>query len=95
MEDTGAGDLDAPLLQGGGRADRINVVGGVIFKSEMMRLRKLLYRSTRGKTLTEFYEMEVPAADQVKETKNYHHQVVYLVIYEHGDALRDKVQRIC
>jgi len=49
-------------------------------------MERLLFRITRGKTLTHFSEN----CKQGKEQK-----VVYLVVYQHGSNIRDRVQKIC
>ena len=49
-------------------------------------MERLLFRITRGKTLTHFSENFKQGNEQ---------KVVYLVVYQHGSNIRDRVQKIC
>ena len=60
-----------------------------------MRLKKLLFRATRSKVLTEFFDIEIPSSDIIRNNKSILNSCVYLIVYEDGDALSNKVARIC
>lgn len=81
-----------PLI--GGRGEDGNVfithIAGTIETTEKERLKKLLFRATRGKALTYFYDFEVMNAAGVKQQKS-----VYIVVFQEGRMIRERIVRIC
>lgn len=76
-----------PLL--GGNPDggvQISFVAGTILSEDKPKMERMLFRITRGKALTHFSE------DFVQEKKQ---KVVYMVVYQDGAVIRDRVQKIC
>lgn len=63
----------------------ISFVAGTIKDSEKERMTRLLFRTTRGKALTYFH-------DFVQGDVN---KAVYMVVYQDGAMIRDRVQKIC
>jgi hypothetical protein len=63
----------------------ISFVAGTILDAECDRMRRMLYRITRGKALTHFLPF-----DQDGQRK-----AVYMVVYQDGAIIRDRVQKIC
>jgi hypothetical protein len=53
-------------------------------------LKKLIFRATRGKALTFFYDFSLPQKDGT-----LHHKSVYIVVFQEGRQLREKIIRIC
>jgi hypothetical protein len=85
------GDVDnAPLLDNGDNV-YITHIAGTIEVDEKARLKKLLFRATRGKALTFFKDFEVESGDTAK-LKN---KTVYIVVFQEGRQLREKIVRIC
>jgi len=72
-----------PLMQEGGIS--ITFVAGTIKDGEQDRMKKLLFRVTRGKALTHFYPFEQDG--QMKAT--------YMVVYQDGQIIRERVLKIC
>lgn len=63
----------------------ISFVAGTIKDSEKERMTRLLFRTTRGKALTYFHDFD---QGDVKKA-------VYMVVYQDGSMIRDRVQKIC
>jgi vacuolar-type H+-ATPase subunit I/STV1 len=76
-----------PLLandQNGGV--QISFVAGTIKADEKPKMERMLFRITRGKALTHF-------SDDFEQDKVQ--KVVYMVVYQDGAVIRDRVQKIC
>ena len=70
-------------------------LGGTIKSSEQFRFKTLLFRATRGKAYVVFYPIMVYKHDLLKRDKSIEDQCVYLVFFEDGPYLRDRVTKIC
>ena len=73
-------------MQAAEQALRINQVAGVIDSAEVTRLRKLVFRSTRGKSFV--YTQEIGVPEGAKQEKS-----VYIIIFW-GSSLKDRIERI-
>lgn len=80
----------APLLDNNDNVF-ISHIAGTIEVDEKSRLKKLLFRATRGKALTFFKDFEVNAGDIAKHKT----KTVYIVVFQEGRQLREKIVRIC
>lgn len=58
-----------------------------------MNLKKMLFRSTRGKAYVHFFEPEVTEKD--RDFLGQFDHLVFIVVFEEGHALMNKVKRIC
>ena len=67
-------------------------VAGTIEVDERPRLKKLLFRATRGKALTFFEDFELPTKDASGRHKT---KAVYIVVFQEGRQIRDRIVRIC
>lgn len=74
---------------------RLFYLGGTVAKEDQMRLYRLLFRATRGKTFTQFFPMEVKKSDRMRGMKNHQEKVVYITMFQEGDFIKDRVQKIC
>lgn len=57
-----------------------------------MRFKKLIFRTTRGNALTYFSDFPNPIEDYYGKKQ---WKTVYVVVFQEGDTLRDKITRIC
>lgn len=69
----------------------ISHIAGTIELEEQPRLKKLIFRATRGKALTYFKEYTLPKTHGQKEKT----KAVYIVVFQEGRQIRDKIIRIC
>ena len=60
-----------------------------------MRFKKLIFRATRGKAFTSFAEYKVAPEDRMRNVYDYDNKIVYMVMFEDGGYLRDRVTKIC
>jgi hypothetical protein len=74
-----------PLLQDVG-VNIAFVAGTIKDGDESNRMQRMLFRITRGKALTHFSEPFLQ--DKVQK-------VVYMVVFQEGQMIRDRVQKIC
>lgn len=79
-----ANDHEAPLIESVG--GNVSFVSGTIKDGEQDRLKRLLFRVTRGKALTHFHEFTTPDDER---------KAVYLVVYANLRTMREQVQKIC
>lgn len=63
-------------------------IAGTIEAEEKARLKKLLFRATRGKALIYYQDY------QVAESGNKN-KAVYVVMFQEGRQIREKILRIC
>lgn len=89
----------APLLNGGVGLDEQSVfithIAGTIDTDEKERLKKLLFRATRGKALTYFNDFEVSnPLEKRSHTKKVQQKSVYIVVFQEGRMIRERIVRI-
>lgn len=83
--------VNAPLMGGMDESSVfITHIAGTIESEEKERLKKLLFRATRGKALTYFSDFTIknPAGE-------LHTKSVYIVVFQEGRMIRDRIVRIC
>jgi V-type H+-transporting ATPase subunit a len=85
-------DQRNPLIQGGERELRFAHVAGTIETSERQRMKKLLFRATKGTTLVVFSDFEQAHKDfSGKEVM----KSAYFVTFQDVEHIRNRVMRIC
>jgi hypothetical protein len=58
-----------------------------------MALSKMIFRSTRGKAYVHFFDLNLlPEDSQIVGSFDH---VVFIVVFEEGHFMREKVKRIC
>lgn len=87
---SGRAGLDVPLLEN----MRFSYLGGLISSSEAQRFKKLIFRATRGKALCQFFEMRIDPEDNLQCVKQGE-RAVYLIMFEEGGFLLDRITKIC
>ena len=83
-------DMQEPLLN----EVKLGLVGGTINRSEMLRLKKMIFRISRGKAATFFYDLMLDQNDNEKVAKRYANKNVFLVLFEDGPVLRQKICKV-
>jgi len=73
-------EAEQPLMEGG-----LTYIAGTIKDGESERMRKMLFRATRGQALTHFRQFEQEGVQKV----------AYLVVFQAMGKGKDKIQRIC
>lgn len=83
-------DVHASLV--GGQEISIGHLAGTILKEEQERFNRLIFRATRGNAIVCFREFTKPIVDYTgkKSMKS-----VYIVIFQEGEFIRDRIIRIC
>ena len=64
-------------------------MAGVIETLELPRLRRMIFRSTKGKSYVYTSEVE-EAADASRPNMS-----VYIVVFQDGRQMREKIEKIC
>ena len=78
-----------------GQQIRVSYIGGTIKASEAERFKRLLFRITRGKAFTRFEEIHYSPADLLKGMKPYPEKLSFIVMFEEGSYLKDRVSKVC
>lgn len=73
----------------------ISYLAGTIEKTEEMRFKKIVYRATRGKALTYFKDMGQAELKQYTGEKIKTPKTVYVVIFQEGPNIRERLVKIC
>lgn len=60
-----------------------------------MSFKKLLFRSTRGKAYVHFFDYEIQPLDRMIHINDHKDKLVYIVVFEEGLYLKEKIKRIC
>jgi V-type H+-transporting ATPase subunit a len=82
------GDDQMGLIDGeNSKSINIQHVAGVVDQTEIERLRRLIFRSTKGKSYMYIQEYEDKTA--VKKRS------VYIIVFWDGEHIRDRIQKIC
>jgi len=74
---------------------RVCYIGGIVKSNEINRFKKILYRATRGKTYTKFGEIVYRESDRMTDMKAKSDKHAFIVMFEEGTYLKDRVFRIC
>lgn len=83
------GQEESALIDNNINARVINIrqVAGVIDQEELPRLRRIIYRGTKGKSY--MYVQSIPNDDN--EDENTKTRAVYIIVYWSGNHIRDKL----
>jgi len=60
-----------------------------------MTFKKLIFRSTRGKAYVHFFNLEISQSDRMINVNDHLDRLVYIVVFEEGRYLKDKIKKIC
>lgn len=74
---------------------RLCYMGGFIKRSEQTHFEKIIFRASRGKAYATFITLEISKDDQVKSSEDLSQKVVYVVIFEDGVHLKERMRKIC
>ena len=70
----------------------IAYIAGTINNNEQRSFEKLMFRASRGKVLTRFHEQDFTIKDFDGNSKT---KTVYVLVYQEGGYMRDKIMRVC
>ena len=76
-------------------SSNICYLGGTIDAKEGITLKRLLFRSTRGRAILTTFELDVAEEDVLREDKFHKHQIGYVVLFEDFGQMRKIVERVC
>ena len=74
---------------------QINYLAGTVAKDEQMRLKKMIYRATRGKALTHFADIDPADLRDYTGAANFSLRTVYVIVFQDGSTVKEKLMRIC
>ena len=80
----------AGLMGSAAAESNLTKVAGVIEKTEIERLRRLIFRATKGKS---FMYVQDYAADE--DIQGASRRAVYIIMYWDGRHIRERISRIC
>ena len=70
----------------------IAYMSGTINHTEQRQFEKLMFRASRGKVLTRFHDQSFTIKDYDGNEKT---KTVYVLVYQEGAQLQEKVTRVC
>lgn len=71
----------------------IQHIAGVVDTYEVARLKRLIFRSTKGKSY--MFIQDFKDEDDELETSPKSKRSVYIIVFWDGNHIRDKIQKIC
>lgn len=71
---------------------QVGSIAGTLDQNELLRFKKLIFRATRGNALTYFKNFKAPMQDFYGKDQ---FKSVYVVVFQEGEVLREKIGRIC
>jgi len=84
--------LNEGLLAAG---TRIVYLGGVLPNEDLVQFRRMMTRVTRGKVLVRSTRLEIPFEDSFLKEPDYgKDKAVFILAFEEGDYIMDRVKRI-
>ena len=91
LNDQGAGDPDGDegALMGAAESN-LTKVAGVVEKTEIERLRRLIFRATKGKSF--MFVQDYEADEDIDAAAR---RSVYVIMYWDGQNIRERIARIC
>jgi vacuolar-type H+-ATPase subunit I/STV1 len=81
---------DANLIENSSKSINISNIAGVVEQTEIERLRRLIFRSTKGKSYLQTHQYNSELNDHVRNRKS-----VYIIVYQDGAQMREKIEKIC
>jgi len=78
-----------PQMEMEQKSINIQHVAGVVEQTEIDRLRRLIFRSTKGKSY--MYIQEYHDEEETNQRK----RSVYIIVFWDGNHIRDRIQKIC
>ena len=67
-------------------------MSGTINKEEVMRFKRILFRTSRGKVLQYFEDFDSPLRDFAGKILN---KVVYVLVFEEGSHIKERIATLC
>ena len=86
----GGAEEDLALMGQAAMESSLVKVAGVVEKEEVERLRRLIFRATRGKSI-----MFVQDCDEDEDLYGSPRRSVYIIMYWDGATIRDRIEKIC
>lgn len=92
LNEQGPGDADGDEGAGlmGAAESNLNKVAGVVEKTEIERLRRLIFRATKGKSF--MFVQDYEADEDIGQVAR---RSVYVIMYWDGQHIRERIARIC
>jgi vacuolar-type H+-ATPase subunit I/STV1 len=81
----------APFIEGDNTI-KIERIAGVVETSEVERLRRLVFRATKAKS---FMHVEQFLHPEMEGVKSINPKSVYIITFQDGQTIKDKITRIC
>jgi len=76
-------------------ASNICYLGGTLDAKEGITLKRLLFRSTRGRAILTTFELNVAEEDVLRGDSYHKNQIGYVVLFEDFGQMRKIVERVC
>lgn len=83
-------DGEEGALMGNGMDSNLTKIAGVVEKTDLERLRRLIFRATRGKSI-----IFVQDCEEDDDLGTAPRRSVYIIMYWDGRVIRDRIEKIC
>jgi len=74
---------------------KIAYMGGIIDNKSVHQLKRLVIRTTRCQVFVHSFPLNLEEQDQLIEDKDQEQKSIYVMVYQEGSILEDKIKRIC
>ena len=82
-------------MESASKSISIHNVAGVISQYDIPRLRKIIFRATKGKSFMLVQDFEEEEEEDQLPNIQQEKRSVYIIVYWDGDTISEKIQRIC
>jgi hypothetical protein len=89
--------LSESLLHKNSNLDTTNMVhyGGTILAKDILALKRVLFRSTRGRAIITTFDLSVNEEDVIRDDTFHKDKIGYIVLVENSGPMRSIVERAC
>jgi hypothetical protein len=73
----------------------LTTVAGVVAQEEVARLRRLIFRATKGKSYMHIESYQVDESDDDEEDECPEVRSVYIIMFLDGQSIKERIKKIC
>jgi len=85
----------AGVIQEGLLGARISYIGGVVPSENIAQFKRLIVRATRCQVFVHSFDLHLHREDQLMNDSYHERKSIFVLCFQDGSAMEDKIRRIC